>query len=564
MVANAHMGVPRPTDEAERPMRGKRRDLVPWRPGSLRLRLTLWYGALVALALAILVVIVPLLATDAISRSVDDAVGAEARIAQIELGRELSATPPYWPAQLTLSVVDTNRSPGVSVTVLDGQGQVRYRSTGGNAPLPLPAAAPRVIGTTQTAWYTASVDGERVRVEALPIYASLPLPAAAPTPSATPGASRTNGSVVVGTLLVGKSLSDVDAALRLLRTLLLVTGLAVLLGVLLGGWAIASQVLAPLAEIGLTARAIAAGARNTRMSSLHRRIRRPHGDDELAQVVDTLNEMLDALDSLTASQRRFVADASHELRAPLTTVQGNLAFLMRHADELPPDERHTMLADAHSDALRLARLVDDLLLLARADAGADAPMLPPGSVGGAEDATMAGDASISIAPPSTSERLTIPALAPVELDRIILQLVRQLRGRLRAEGSPVTIAIGSVTPARIRADEETLRRIALILLDNAIKYTPTDTPEPGPVTVSLERSDGQAILRVRDAGIGIEPDDLPHIFERFYRADRARGRQGIGLGLAIAHALVERLDGSITVESTPGQGATFSVAFPLA
>ncbi|HEX8035218.1 MAG TPA: HAMP domain-containing sensor histidine kinase, partial [Ktedonobacterales bacterium] len=540
MAANAPLSATNPTGATDTLESEKSRRHVPWQPESLRLRLTLWYGGLVALALIVLVVIVPLLTADAISRSVDDAVRAEARIAQLDLSRELSPTPPYWPAQLTLNVVDTNRSPGVSVTVLDTQGQVRYRSGGESAPLPLPPAGLQATDTTQAVWYTASVEGERVRIEASPIHA----PAAPSTPSSS---SSPASGPVIGTLLVGKSLSDVDATLRLLRTLLLLTGLCVLLGVLLGGWAIASRVLYPLAEIGLTARAIAAGARNTRISSLHRRIRRPPGDDELAQVVDTLNEMLAALDSSTAAQRRFVADASHELRAPLTTIQGNLAFLLRHADELPPDERHTMLADAHGEALRLARLVDDLLLLARADAGADATMTT-------RRAPDAADAS-----PFVDEIPHNSTVAPVELDRIILQLVRQLRGRLRAEGSPLTIAIGSITPARVRADEEILRRIALILLDNAIKYASADASNPGSITVSLERMNGQAILRVRDTGIGIEPDDLPHIFERFYRADRARGRQGTGLGLAIAQTLVERLGGRITVESAPGQGSTFSV-----
>ncbi|MGZ3680327.1 MAG: sensor histidine kinase [Ktedonobacterales bacterium] len=545
MAANAPLSATNPTGATDTLESGKSRSRLPWQPESLRLRLTLWYGALVALALIVLVVIVPLLTADAISRSVDDAVRAEARIAQLDLSRELSPTPPYWPAQLTLNAVDTNRSPGVSVTVLDTQGQVRYSSSGGSAPLPLPRGGLRSANATQDIWYTVSVEGERVRIEASPIHA--------PTASSTPSSSLPAGGPVIGTLLVGKSLSDVDATLRLLRTLLLLTGLCVLLGVLVGGWAIASRVLYPLAEIGLTARAIAAGAHSTRISSLHRRIRRPPGDDELAQVVDTLNEMLAALDSSTTAQRRFVADASHELRAPLTTIQGNLAFLLRHADELPPEERHTMLADAHGEALRLARLVDDLLLLARADAGADATMTTPRRAPDAADAS----ASVDETPHNSTG-------APVELDRIILQLVRQLRGRLRAEGSPLTIAIGPITPARVRADEEILRRIALILLDNAIKYTSTDASNPGSITVSLERAKGQAILRVRDTGIGIEPDDLPHIFERFYRADRARGRQGTGLGLAIAQTLVERLGGRITVESTPGQGTTFSVSLPLA
>ena len=545
MEANAAGSALSATDKPDSAMPGRRRARPLWRPGSLRLRLTLWYGVLVVLALSLFVVLVPVLATDAISRSVDDAVRAEAHVAQIALTHELTPNLPYWPAHLTLDVVDAYRSPGVTVTVLDTQGQIRYRSAGSAAPLPLTTAASRVAASPSPIWYTTKVEGERVRVEALPIHA----------PSSSTN-SPTAGPII-GILLVGKSLSDVDATLRLLRTLLLLTGLAVLLAALLGGWAIASHVLHPLAEIGSTARAIAAGVRNTRISSLHRRIRRPPGDDELAQVVDTLNEMLSALDSSSAAQRRFVADASHELRAPLTTIQGNLAFLLRHTDEIPADERRTMLADAHSEALRLAHLVNDLLLLARADAGGDAASHTDDPITGQENREP------TASPPANSHLVT-HASAPVELDRIILQLVRQLRGRLRAEGSPLTIDIGTITPARVRADEETLRRIVLILLDNAIKYTPTDTEHPASITVSLERADGQAIVRVRDTGIGIDRDDLQHIFERFYRADRARTRQGTGLGLAIARTLVERLGGHITAESSPGQGTTFSVTLPLA
>src|SRR5207237_8881062 len=131
------------------------------------------------------------------------------------------------------------------------------------------------------------------------------------------------------------------------------------------------------------------------------------------------------------------------------------------------------------------------------------------------------------------------------------------RGGGEIEGSKVRWGIGRIEPVRVRGDEESLRRVALILLDNAIKYTPRrDEEGAGRVIVSVERADGQAVLRVRDTGIGIDPDDLPHIFERFYRADHARSRQGTGLGLSIAQTLVERLGGHITAESTPGKGST--------
>jgi two-component system, OmpR family, sensor kinase len=507
---------------------------------SLRLRLALWYGALVALALMLFAGLILLLASDALYGSVDVAVAAESHGVLAQVQRELTPDPPSWPAQLTLPGLDAFRDPGVTVEVRDAPGQIRYRS-GGAPTLSIPTSAMSEVRAGQSVWYTTRVDGERIRVLVAPVRA-------------------TAGGPVIGTLLVGKSLADVDTTIALLRTLLAALGLVILSGALAGGWGIASRVLRPLSEIGATARAIAATtARGTRLGNLSRRVRRPPGHDEMAQVVDTFNEMLDALESATQVQRRFVADASHELRAPLTIMQGNLAFLLRHADELPPDERRTMLSDAHNETLRLARLVDDLLLLARADASADTASSP--------GADMPAGAGTPARPDATADAdgQRHRVAPPVELDRAILQLVRQLRGRLAAEGSRLRLEVGRVEPVRVRGDEQTLRRLALILLDNAIKYTPPGTQEqPGRIVVSLERAKGEAILRVRDTGIGLEQNDLAHIFERFYRADRARDRQGTGLGLAIAQTLTDRLGGRIWAESSPGHGSTFSVALPLA
>jgi signal transduction histidine kinase len=346
-------------------------------------------------------------------------------------------------------------------------------------------------------------------------------------------------------LLVAKSLSDIDAALFLLQSLLLLAGVATLAGTLVGSWLLATRVLRPLAAMVAAARAIAAStARGTRLGSLSQRLPRPRRHDEMGQVVDAFNEMLASLESATQTQRRFVADASHELRAPLTTIQGNLAFLQRHLEELPPKERRSMLADAHEETLRLANLVEELLLLARADASADTP-----------------SATQEVEARAEGRRGQQPT---VELDHEVLQLVRQLRRRLVMEGSTLQLEIGHIEPVRVRGDEESLRRIALILLDNAIKYTPSSEENRGRVTVSVERVEGQAVLRVRDTGIGIDPVDMPHLFERFYRADRARSRHGTGLGLPIAQTLVEQLGGHITAESTPGKGSTFSVWLPLA
>ena len=481
-----------------------------------------------------------ILTTDAIEQSVNSAVHAEARIAMLDALDDLISAPPYWRDPLSMHVVDTYRDPGVVVEVLDAQGQVRYLSTSGTR-IPLSNDTTRTVLAGQpSVTYDTSVDGQHVRVEALPIRAPVH-----GVSGNTNGVPMGNGPVI-GVLLVAKSLSDVDATLLLLRVLLLISGIATLVGTLIASWIIATRALRPLSELVTTARSIAAStARGTRLGNLSQRVPRPRGRDEMVQVVETFNEMLASLESATQAQRRFVADASHELRAPLTTIQGNLAFLQRHLDELPPEERRIMLADAYKETLRLAELAEDLLLLARADAGVETPP---------EVDTLA-----------TVVESSMRKTPLVELDHTVLQLVRQLCRRLSMEGSTLKLEIGPISPVRVRGDEESLRRVALILLDNALKYTPSSSEDGmGRVIVSLERIKEQAVLRVRDTGIGIDPADVPHLFERFYRADRARSRQGTGLGLSIAQTLVEQVGGRITAESTPGKGSTFSVWLPLA
>jgi two-component system, OmpR family, sensor kinase len=509
-------------------------------PRSLRLRLLLWYGSLLAVALGFFALLFLQLTTDAIDASINSALQTEARVAMVDVLEDVHAAPPHWPGQLTLRVVDTYRNPGVVVEVLDAQGQVRYPSTSGSQ-IPISNNTTRnVLAGQAPVIYDTAVDGQHVRVQALPVRAPVH-----GVSSATNGVPRGNGPVI-GVLLVAKSFAFVDTTILLLRALLLLSGVVTLTGTLIASWLIATRVLHPLSELVTTARAIAAStARGTRLGNLSQRVPQPRGRDELAQVVETFNEMLASLESATQAQRRFVADASHELRAPLTTIQGNLAFLQRHLEELPPEERRIMLADAHGETLRLAGLVEELLVLARADANNDTSL----EIQGME--------------PVLEERTH--SVPPVELDRAVLQLVRQLRRRLSVEGSRLQLEVGHIEPLRVRGDEESMRRILLILLDNAIKYTPIHNDvETGRVTVSLERDDGQAVLRVHDTGIGIDPDDLPHIFERFYRADRARSRHGTGLGLSIAQTLVVEFGGRITAESTPGKGSTFSVWLPLA
>ncbi|WP_069801411.1 sensor histidine kinase [Thermogemmatispora onikobensis] len=514
-------------------------------PHTLRLRLVFWYGLLLTITLVAFGSLIFLLASSALNQSVVTNTRVVGHAALLDVERQLQPTPPYMPLNPDFHDIDLYRTP-IVIALLTPNGQVLYASNGSQLNmLPRNSGAWNAALRRQEAWYTTEVNGDRLYVGVLPVCQSKTASGLPSNVSAT--AAPTCQGPLVGLLLVAKSFNDVDNILLLLKTLLVVASAVILIGALAGGWFIVSHILRPLEDVVATARAIKeATARGTRIGDLSLRVPRPRRHDEIGLVIDSFNAMLSDLEHAIRAQRRFIADASHELRAPLTTIQGNLAFLQRHIDELPPEERRTMLCDAHSETLRLARLVDDLLLLARADASfahqnAEEEAIIPGSNG----------------------RRALPPV--VELDRVVLHLIRQLRLRLQAEDSPLKLEIGHIEPVRVRGEEEKLRRLMLILLDNALKYTPAESEQqPGRVIVSLERLGHEALLRVSDTGIGIDPVDLPHIFERFYRADRARQRPGTGLGLAIARTLVEQFGGRIGAESVPGEGSTFSVWLPIA
>ena len=232
--------------------------------------------------------------------------------------------------------------------------------------------------------------------------------------------------------------------------------------------------------------------------------------------------MLTRLDHLFQTQQRLVGDVSHELRTPLTTIQGNLDLLKRGAIE-DAELRQEALAEIETEARRMTRMVGDLLLLAQADAG------------------------------------HVLNRAPVELDTLLLDVFRQ--GVMMAQGQ-VELRLGHEDQAQIMGDVDRLRQLLLNLIDNAIKYTPAG----GMITLALYRESAQVRIEVTDTGIGIAENDLPHIFERFFRADRARSRRlgGTGLGLSIVHWVAQAHGGDIEVRSELGKGSTFTLRLPLA
>ena len=318
----------------------------------------------------------------------------------------------------------------------------------------------------------------------------------------------------VGTLQAATSLDVVDAAREVLISIM---GFATVIAVLLaafGSWLAVGRALAPLDTITETAEQI------NRADDLARRI--PYDGpkrDEIGSLIEAFNQTLERLETLFTSQQRFLADVSHELRTPLTVIKGNVD-LMRRMNELDEES----LTSIDQEAGRLTRLVGGLLLLAQAESG-----------------------SVTL------------NMRPVELDTLVLEVFQEMKV---LAGEKIELHLTEIDQIQVNGDRDRLKQVLLNLVANAIQYT----PQGGDIFLSLGIVAEQARLIIRDTGPGIPPEDLPHIFERFYRAEKSRTRgktTGFGLGLSIAHWIVEKHGGRIEVDSKDGQGTTFCIWLPL-
>jgi heavy metal sensor kinase len=458
---------------------------------SIRLRLAAWCMAIFSVLFVALEVFIYTVHARAEYRDVDDALAAITSHYQSEIERQLADGAPL--SGILVAAIDTEGQEvlGADLTVYDAAGEVILgQSLPGAAPSS-PADGPAPHGPET--FLTLNTATGRVRVHTMPLTA---------------------GQRIAGYVQASASLADLDHSINRFRLLLIVAAVSGLVIAIAGSLTTAARALRPVADVTETAHAIALSR------GFSRRIEPIHQNDELGELARTFNEMLSSLEEVHQAQRRFVDNAAHELRAPLTSIIGNLDLLER-AHDLPEQERTALLADVRAEAERLGRLVNELLTLAQADAG---------------------------------QRLS---RAPVDLDRIIVDVVRQARAL--AEGREVSIV--HLSPVVISGDADHLKQLLLILIENAVRYTPAG----GHVSVALRASEDEVRISVSDTGIGIAPNDLPHIFDRFYRADPARSRVagGSGLGLAIAKWIAEAHDGRIEVESEVGQGSTFAVLLPL-
>lgn len=324
-----------------------------------------------------------------------------------------------------------------------------------------------------------------------------------------------NGQVV-GIVWVGIKASIETASLETVfaeRLRMIFWGAGLLAGfvaLLLGGW-FAGRLIRPLRSMQTVAHKIASGDLEARVETECR--------DELGQLAASLNSMADQLQTAQRLRRQMIADIAHELRTPIAVIQGNLEAM---ADGMVPNSPER-LKSLHEEALLLTRLVEDLRTLSLAEAG---------------------ELSLHKEPLSLRSWLEtlIESLQPAAQEK-------QLKLQLRASEN-----------LTIEADVQRLRQVMLNLLTNAIEHT----AEGGIVTVTAQDREAELFISVQDTGVGIPSDELPHLFNRFYRGKRSRLRKGsTGLGLAIAKALVEAHGGRIWAESAPGQGATFSFILPV-
>jgi heavy metal sensor kinase len=399
------------------------------------------------------------------------------------------------------------------------------------------------VGDEIESRYAPDVNDRFVRVtrgDGATLYLSLPPkdqsfdPAALPPPAWPSQTESDRTAPLIGSremLLTGHTIQTQDGTKYLIETgapmddvqanlrhwlMFLAAGLPVVVVIAVGGgYALVKRALGPVDEIAATAERISS-------QNLNERLPAAQTGDELERLSVALNHMIERLDEAFQYSRRFVADASHELRTPLTVLRGELEALVQEP-RLPPELRERT-GSALEEVERLANIVEGLFAISRLDAGeAQAEWVP----------------------------FDFAKLAAATADQM----------SLLAEDKKIRLTCAANRGVWVEGDRARLKQVVVNLLDNAIKYTHA----AGTVALTVEPRDSKAVLEVADTGIGIAPEALPHVFDRFFRVDKARSREqgGAGLGLSIVKSICAAHHGSVEVSSVAGQGSKFRVELPL-
>ena len=446
-------------------------------PSTLRARLVLASALATLAGVIVLTLLTVLLVSRQLHSSLDGALRQRAQdIAELAVSAPALLTDPG-----ALETPVSGRQ--IAVEVLDARGRILARSlTLGARLLPQDAVAHAARVDGRTGYEDILLAGREFRLFAAPI-------------------AQAGGPAAGGAVLVASDTTDIAQTSAHLALVLSLSGVVVAVLVTVAAAILTRRGLRPLGRLTAAAEEIERTGDPTRRLASRERGGAPPAE-ELAQLTGVLNRMLASLEGSRAAERRFLADASHELRTPVTTLLGNVEYASRHGAD--PE----VVADLQRDAARLARLVDDLLVLER-------------------------------------ETASDEELAAVPLDALVRDEVGE---------SDERVSIVRLDPATVPGEPAALRRMLHNLIENALVHGPPQ----GPVEVGLDAAASTATITVRDAGPGPDPVEAERLFERFWRGAGAAGRPGSGLGLSIVAAIAERHGGTVAVD-----GSAFSVVLPL-
>lgn len=482
---------------------------------SIRLRMTLWYtgiltGTLLVFGIVLYVLLSYVLYDNQKSqmKQLSNDILADQKVSPWISGRGT------YRLIIDFPLLDSTKYPGIFVQAVDLDGSVAKASSNQTFTVP-----DRVLSKTknnQSFFEKEKVSGLQFLFYNHPIVVNIQ-----------------GENQILGVLQVVALVEDIDSILRTLTYILFLLGIVTVVIAGVFGLVVTRRALKPIENV------IAAASQIGKGEDLDKRIAYDGPQDEIGRLTSTFNSMMgriqEAYSELEESnrvQRRFVSDASHELRTPLTTIRGNVELLEKmwqqsqHQSELPEGEKMEISLEAMQDiageAARMSRLVNDLLSLARADAGLQ------------------------------MEKERMP----------ILPLVEDVARKAQLLPKKAEWHIGDLSAlegAYVNANGDYLRQLLFIFIENAFKYTPQ-----GHVEIGALRTPEQVGVRISDTGIGMDKDEVPNIFERFYRADPSRGQtSGTGLGLSIAKWIIDEHGGSIEVKTSKGVGTTFVIWLPL-
>ncbi len=460
---------------------------------SIRFRLTLWYVAILALILCSFSTFLYLILSQSLHQDMDskiksiaDFIAASYSSPFAKYGRNLDKL---------IEEATGERPTGKFIQVLDAKGRIGLKSGSlGRFQLPISRQASRNAAQGRLTFETnRTIAAWPIRIVTVPIV---------------------EGPRITNIVQVASSLEDVEKALKTLLLILSITIPSLLAVASVGGHFLANRALRPVDDVANTARAITS-------HNLNKRIRIKKTKDEIGRLAETFNEMISRLDESFRKTRQFSADASHELKTPLTVLKGEIEVALRRART--DDEYRTILRSNLEEINNMTRVVDDLLLLSRADTG-EVPLTK----------------------------------STVDLSEFLSEI--QVQAQLLATPKSIDIHFHDNQQVHILADPLRLKSMMLNLIENGIKYSLPG----GRIDIALDKTDGFAVITVTDQGIGIPQEALPHIFDRFYRVDKARSRQegGSGLGLSICKWIAEAHGGNISARSDLGKGSVFVIRIP--